>query len=377
MTRKSITAGAYVAAAVLSLAVAPRSLGQAAPAAAPAAGTPAADEEVVLLSPFVVSAAEDKGYRATSTLAGTRITTDLKDVGSAISVITEQFMSDTGSHNAENLLVYATNTEVAGQGGSFAGTGDGAQAGMEISSSPVANTRVRGLVSADNTRDFFLTDIPWDSYNVGRVDLQRGPNAILFGIGSPAGLVNSSTNQAALNNANKVEAGLVSYGTNRLSADFNRVLLDDELAVRVSLLRDDTKYKQTPAYRLDKRGYAAFRWDPKFLKTDSARTSLRANFEKGKVGGSAPRLPPPMDAITPWFANLNKAGYDMSTVNSTDPKVLAADPLNLAGSANTGNANYNAWLGSTGNRVYDGVIMQWTPRPWPGWCVCFFASPVA
>ena len=38
------------------------------------------DEEVVDLVPFVVSASEDRGYRASSTLAGTRIRTELRDV---------------------------------------------------------------------------------------------------------------------------------------------------------------------------------------------------------------------------------------------------------------------------------------------------------
>ncbi len=80
---------------------------------------------------------------------------------------------------------------------------------------------------ADNTRDFYLSDIPWDSYNVGRVDLQRGPNSILFGIGSPAGIVNSSLNPASFKDSNKVENRLDNYGSFRISADFNKVLLKD------------------------------------------------------------------------------------------------------------------------------------------------------
>ena len=48
------------------------------------------EQEVFTLSPFEVNAASDEGYRATSTLAGTRIATDLKDIGSSISVLTEQ-----------------------------------------------------------------------------------------------------------------------------------------------------------------------------------------------------------------------------------------------------------------------------------------------
>jgi len=55
----------------------------------------ASDEEVITMNPFAVTSDEDRGYRATSTLAGTRTRTDLKDVGSAISVVTAEFLQDT------------------------------------------------------------------------------------------------------------------------------------------------------------------------------------------------------------------------------------------------------------------------------------------
>ncbi|HEX2862701.1 MAG TPA: TonB-dependent receptor plug domain-containing protein, partial [Lacunisphaera sp.] len=131
-------------------------------------------ESTLVLSPFVVTADEDLGYAARSTLAGTRIRTDLRDVGSSISVVTKQFLEDTNSTSIESLLVYTANTEVSGEGGNFLGKGDGAI----LTSPPGTSTRVRGLTSADNTRDFYLSDIPFDSYNTGRVDIQRGPNAI-------------------------------------------------------------------------------------------------------------------------------------------------------------------------------------------------------
>ena len=88
--------------------------------AAPAA--PADTEEPTVLSPFVVDASEDKGsYKANSTLAGTRVRTDLKDVASAITVVTSQFLQDTGATNAQDLLVYTPSTEVAGIRGNFSG----------------------------------------------------------------------------------------------------------------------------------------------------------------------------------------------------------------------------------------------------------------
>ena len=297
------------------------------------------DEDIYELSPFTVESSADEGYLAGATLAGTRIRTDLKDVGSSVSVVTEEFLRDTGSQSAETLLVYTTNTEVAGQGGNFLGQGDGAIVTDTNRTSPIANTRVRGLTEADNTRDYFLSDIPWDSYNVGRIDLQRGPNSILFGIGSPAGIVNASTNPAAFGDEYKIENQLDNWGTIRYSGDFNQVILEDELAVRISLLSNKIKYRQDPAFKDDERVYGAVNYAPKFLNTTNTNTSIKVNYEKGKIRSNLPRLTPPNDAITPWYDFMNQGVYDAQTV------VTAADS--------------EPWLDAPGSRVWNGVIIPY------------------
>ncbi|ACB75038.1 TonB-dependent receptor plug domain-containing protein [Opitutus terrae] len=275
------------------------------------------DDQPIVLSPFVVDASEDRGsYQATSTLAGSRVKTDLKDVASSISVITADFLKDTGARNSQDLLVYTTNTEVGGVYGNYGGVGntfiDGANENANLVR-PSNNNRVRGLDSADNTRDFFQTDIPWDSYNVGRVDLQRGPNSILFGIGSPAGIINSSLNLATFGkNGGSVENRISSFGSVRNSIDYNYVVLKDELALRLALLDDHTKYRQRPAFNRDQRAYLSGRWAPKFLNTGSSRTSVRFNYENGDIKANRPRALPPWDSITPYFDStaINKKVYD-------------------------------------------------------------------
>lgn len=80
---------------------------------------------VVTLSPFVVETTQDIGYLATSTLAGTRLNTSLKDVGAAVSVFTEEFLADIGVQNIEDILAYTASTEGGGVNGNFSGiTGD-------------------------------------------------------------------------------------------------------------------------------------------------------------------------------------------------------------------------------------------------------------
>ena len=294
------------------------------------------DEDVFNLSPFVIESEEDAGYLAESTLAGSRIRTNLKDVGSAVSVITEGFLEDTAATNAETLLVYTTNTEVAGQGGNFLGQGDDAILTSTARTSPIANTRVRGLTEADNTRNYFISDIPWDSYNVGRVDLQRGPNSILFGIGSPAGIVNATTDSAAFADEYEIENKVDNWGTVRLSGNFNKVILEDELAVRVSILNNKTKYRQDPAFKDDNRVYGAATWNPAALNTEEMTTTIRFNYEQGEIESNNPRMTPPLDAITPWFTEM-----DQVTFAQVDGETVAAN---------------NPWLGAPGTRVYDGVV---------------------
>jgi outer membrane receptor protein involved in Fe transport len=337
------------------------------PAATPSgpSGSEDADEQIIELSPFIVEATEDDGYRATSTLAGTRIRTELKDVGSAISVVTEAMLRDTGATKSEDLLVYTTNTEVGGMRGNFAGLGNGQL--LDDTTARIAphnNTRVRGLSAADNTRDFFLTDIPWDSFNVGRVDLQRGPNSILFGLGSPAGIINSSTNGAALANSGKIEFRYGSYSSARSVIDVNRVLIPSELAVRFAALDDRANYRQKPAFNDDRRVYGALRYDPQFLTGSGAHTTVKLNIESGRIDANRPRVIPPGDQITPWFATLNRLALNPQTVGESNPARVAA--LTAAGDRAAGvrkpsldggaaNANYNPYIGSFG-RNYGGIV---------------------
>lgn len=56
-------------------------------------------EDVILLSPFMINADQENGYAASSTLAGTRLRTDLADVGSAISVDTFQYTDGKADHS--------------------------------------------------------------------------------------------------------------------------------------------------------------------------------------------------------------------------------------------------------------------------------------
>lgn len=285
-------------------------------------------EDVYVLSPFEVTSESSIGYLATATLAGTRIRTDMKDVGSAISVITQEFIRDVGATDSSTLLQYTTNAEVAGTRGTYAGLGNGSSV-SELGQlrAPAGSQRVRGLAAADNTRDFFVTDIPWDSYNVERIDIQRGPNSILFGLGSPAGIVNATMRDAQYDNRNSIEVRTGSYGSARGSIDLNRELIDGTFAVRVNALWDHELFQQKQAYEDDDRFYIAARWDPKIFGPDF-KTTVRVKYENGNIKANRPRIVPPSDSITPWFSPVDNSSLSggLNKYAVTDVYALGVTP---------------------------------------------------
>ncbi len=147
--------------------------------------------DVVELSPFVIQASAETGWVATQTLGGSRMKTDFKDLAQPMEVMTMDFMRDLGANNFEQALIYSTNIE----GRDDFTDGDGLGFGVF---QPRNTTRVRGLTGATLSRNFFEAQMPTDNYNLDRITIARGPNAILFGLGSPSGIVDVSLQRANL-----------------------------------------------------------------------------------------------------------------------------------------------------------------------------------
>ncbi|OIR07446.1 ferrichrome-iron receptor precursor [mine drainage metagenome] len=264
------------------------------------------DDTAIELSPFEVNATKDRGYAATTSLAGSRLNTDLRDVGAAVQVITPTFLKDVNATNLQQLLIYTTNTEVAGVGGNFYG-GDAWDKGYaeKMLTEPQSTTRIRGLNNADVTLNYFPTDVPIDSYDVSRVDISRGPNSILFGLGSPAGLINSSLKVPNLNKRSDfVELQVGSYGSFRQVIDADHVLIPHQLGIRIIGLNDNARYRQDFTYNHDKRIYGAVRWEPKL--GEGVFTQIDVQGESGHVIANRPVAGTPGDFISSWFGPANK-----------------------------------------------------------------------
>ncbi len=258
-----------------------------------------AEEEVFNLSPFEVDGTQDIGYTATASLAGTRLNTKMRDITASMSILNEDFLEDTGATTIADALLFTPGTEVSGPNGNFSGYQSSAGSSVpegETDRPQGGTTRVRGLSAADLTRNYFKTDVPFDTFNTDRIEVQRGANSVLFGVGSPGGVVNTSLIKASLyDDFGRVRLETDEHGTQRSTFRYNKVLIKDKLAIRVAGLLEDREYEQEEAFLEDERLYASLVW--KINKNLTANIS----YEDGSRYGANPDQTPPNDGITPWI----------------------------------------------------------------------------
>lgn len=156
----------------------------------------ASDEDTILLSPFEVTTSKDKGYRATNSTSGTRLDTPIKELPLNLEVITNQFIQDTGATNLRQALRYSAGVLLESQSDAFVEPdGDRQTAGANDPRGATrapgdSTTKLRGFVIDQVLRDGFRRQYSADSINIDRVEVLRGPSALLYGVGSFGGVIN-------------------------------------------------------------------------------------------------------------------------------------------------------------------------------------------
>ncbi len=182
-----------------------------------------------MLSPFTVNATRDEGFVASSSLAGGRLSTDLRDTAAAYSVQTRDFIEALDLTDLAKAADWAVNAIQVRDDG-FLGEAFGT----------VTNVRIRGVPGAVQ-RDFFTaTGVPvLDNFNTERFDYTRGPNALLFGTGGIGGNVSIITKHAELGrNQRQANIHAGSWDYYRATLDINQQA-GDNFALRVNGVYQD------------------------------------------------------------------------------------------------------------------------------------------
>lgn len=209
--------------------------------------------------PAVTVVGEDVGYDAKRSTTATKTDTPLLDTPQSISVVTRQDLQDRAAQSLAEAARYVP--------------GVGFAQGEGNRETPI----FRGI---STTGDFFIDgirdDVQYyrDLYNIERVEVFKGPNAMIFGRGATGGLINRVSKQADWSGFYGGSVTLGSYGNRRVTADLNQPI-NDNFAVRLNAL-----YEDSGSYRdgvtLERSGI-----NPT-LSWRSGKTSITASYEHFK-----------------------------------------------------------------------------------------------
>jgi catecholate siderophore receptor len=162
-------------------------------------------------------------YKTDETSTATRTPTDLKDVPQAVSIVTESQIDDQAMSSIADVLRYVP--------GAVVSQGEGHRDQIVL----------RGNSS---TADFFVDGLRDDVqyyrglYNLERVEVLKGPNAMIFGRGGGGGVVNRVTKRPAAGTFARGSLSLDNWGAWAAEADINR-RFSDAVAGRLNAVYDE------------------------------------------------------------------------------------------------------------------------------------------
>ena len=253
--------------------------------------------DTITLSPFEV-VSESTGYFQSNTMSGTRLNSKIEDLGQSITVMTKEQMNDFAMLNINDVFDYMASTEGTSTYSDFVVDRTGAVTD-NVTFEPNNANRVRGLGNANIAFNNIATTgrVPVDRLWLDSIELSRGPNANIFGLGNSAGTVNQVPATANMSrNFARVEARADSHDGWRGSLDVNRVLLRNKLALRGSLAQQHTGFVRKPS------GEDARRLSLQVKAQPFEKTTLALSWYNYRNVGTRPNFTTPRDNITAWIA---------------------------------------------------------------------------
>ncbi len=229
------------------------------------------------------------GYQMSAISSATKTITPLRDVPQSITVVTREQIKDQQMLSISDVVRYVPGI-TAHQG---------------------ENNRDQLIFRGNSSSaDFFLNgvrdDVQYyrDLYNLERVEVLRGPNAMIFGRGGGGGVINRVTKEANFTPLREVSLLGGSFGNKRVAADFEQPF-NNKLAFRLNGV-----YENSDSFRqfvnLERYGIA-----PTLTFTPSKQTKIVLSYEHFADNRTADRgissfQSRPLDIdISTFFGNPN------------------------------------------------------------------------
>ena len=206
---------------------------------------------------IIVTGAND-GYVASNSVTATKTDTPLLDIPQTINVVTREQLDDQALRSLAEVLRYVPGTTV--------GQGEG-------------NRDQITLRGQNTTADFFIDGVRDDVqyyrglYNIDRVEILKGPYALIFGRGGGGGIINRVQKSPIAKEVFYAgQASINSFGAYDFSADLNAPL-GDTTAARLNVV-----YENLESHRdfVDGERYA---WNPYLAVALSPDWKLGLSYE--------------------------------------------------------------------------------------------------
>lgn len=181
------------------------------PAAAPASAT-SGNEVPVTLSAFEVTSARDVGYRVQNAVATTGIAQALIDTPLPITVVTEEFLRDAGLRGFSGAVAYVSSvaTDAHTPNGNYAPGAGASQGNLN---------RFRGQPVNGTFRNGLRLSHGFDTDNVDRIEVAKGPLAVFVGGATLGGEVNVVTKVPQFTRRGELSLSAGSHDTYGVSLD--------------------------------------------------------------------------------------------------------------------------------------------------------------
>ena len=203
----------------------------------PALADDAAEAPTPLPKVTVIGEHESEGYLVEQSRTATRTDTALIDVPQAVSVVTRDLIQDQSMQSLADVARYVPGAGMA--------QGEG-------------NRDAIILRGNSSTSDFFLDgvrdDVEYfrDLYNIDRVEVLMGPNAMIFGRGGAGGVVNRVSRQANWQPVREVSLQGGSWDNKRATFDFGGAV-SERFAARVTGVYEDSE-SYRDGFELERKG---------------------------------------------------------------------------------------------------------------------------
>ncbi|WP_145928977.1 TonB-dependent receptor plug domain-containing protein [Termitidicoccus mucosus] len=192
-----------------------------------ASGTTAPDEEVFQMQALDVTSSRDVGYISQNAESATRMNVPIADVPQSILVFNQEFLQDIMAESIEDVAMYDPTVNAYSDNDDFTMRGIG------------GNARLRSGANYFNGFEQIPGLGSQTLVNTERVEMLKGPNAVLYGTGAFGGTINRVSKKPTSRKFTRVTAGLDSEGYYSVAVDDNSPVVPRKYAYRINAMWGD------------------------------------------------------------------------------------------------------------------------------------------